>query len=208
MPTHIVEQGHCLYTIAAESGLPWEKIWNAPENAALKKQRKHPNVLLPGDKVVVPGLELMTEPSPTSKKHVFRRGRPKICIRLKLVFEGKILKNAKYRLEIDNKPRSGETNRDGILTELIEHDAERGVLTVRGDPNRHILHFGYLNPLDTTSGLQARMNNLGFDSGSVDGDWGPNTRGGMQAFQEKNGLTKTSKVNDETLDLASKEHGS
>lgn len=208
MPTHIVEQGDCLYTIAAQSGMPWDKIWNAPENAGLQQQRLHPNVLLPGDKVVVPEPEKSQAPTETQKKHIFKLGRPKLCIRLKLLSQGDALKKVKYQLQIDSKQRLGETNDDGVLTELIEPTAVEGILTVSDDPNRHMLHFGFLDPLDTTSGLQARMNNLGFDSGSVDGDWGANTRSGMQAFQSKNGLTETSKVNDETLKLAHKQHGS
>ena len=208
MPTHIVEQGHCLYTIAAQSGMPWEKIWNALQNAVLKQQRQHPNVLLPGDKVIVPELEQSQAATKSQKKHIFKLGRPKLCIRLNLLSEGNALKKIKYQLEIDGKPRLGETNNDGLLTELIDPTAVEGILKVSDDPNRHMLHFGYLDPLDTTSGLQARMNNLGFDCGSVDGDWGANTRGGMQAFQIKNGLTQTSKVNDETQDMAHKQHGS
>jgi N-acetylmuramoyl-L-alanine amidase len=208
MPIHIVKQGHCLHTIAAQNGMPWEKIWNAPDNAVLKQQRLHPNILLPGDKVVVPELEQSQAPTETQKKHIFKLGRPKLCIRLKLMSEGNTLKNIKYQLEIDGNPRLGETDGDGLLTEYIDPTAVDGILMVSDDPNRHVLHFGFLDPLDTTSGLQGRINNLGFDCGSVDGDWGANTRGGMQAFQSKNGLTQTTKVNDETLDLAHKQHGS
>jgi N-acetylmuramoyl-L-alanine amidase len=197
-----------MHTIAAQYGMPWEKIWNAPDNAELKQQRLHPNILLPGDKVVVPELEKSHTPTETQKKHIFKLGRPKLCIRLKLLSEGKALKKIKYQLDIDGNQRLGKTNDDGMLTEFIDPTAVEGILTVSNDPNRHVLHFGYLDPLDTTSGLQGRLNNLGFDCGSVDGDWGANTRGGMQAFQSKNSLSETTKVNGETLDFAHKQHGS
>lgn len=33
----------------------WQTVWNAPQNAALKKKRKDPTKIQPGDKIWVPG---------------------------------------------------------------------------------------------------------------------------------------------------------
>jgi len=41
--------------IAAQSGIKnWQTVWNAPQNAALRAQRKKPELIQPGDKVYVP----------------------------------------------------------------------------------------------------------------------------------------------------------
>jgi peptidoglycan hydrolase-like protein with peptidoglycan-binding domain len=50
------------------------------------------------------------------------------------------------------------------------------------------LQIGFLDPIDELSGVQARLNNLGFDSGEVDGLNGPRTRAAVKSFQKKHGL--------------------
>ena len=47
---HIVRQGEHLSQIALNYGFrDYKIIWDHPDNAALKKLRKSPNVLMPGD---------------------------------------------------------------------------------------------------------------------------------------------------------------
>src|SRR5258708_33469109 len=53
--TYTVVQGDCISSIAAQNGFGrWQTVWDRPENAALKKTRKNPNALSPGDQVFVP----------------------------------------------------------------------------------------------------------------------------------------------------------
>ena len=51
---HRVREGETISSIAAAYGFTeWEeRVWNAPENAALKEQRVNPNTLEPGDEEV------------------------------------------------------------------------------------------------------------------------------------------------------------
>ena len=51
---YVVVEGDCMESIAADAGFLWTTIWNHPQNAALKKARVTPNVLLPGDRPVYP----------------------------------------------------------------------------------------------------------------------------------------------------------
>jgi N-acetylmuramoyl-L-alanine amidase len=79
-----VSQGECLVSIASEQGHLWETIWNHPENAALKRQRKDPNVLLPGDELHIPDKTTKTQSCGTDRRHRFKlRGTP-ARVRLKL----------------------------------------------------------------------------------------------------------------------------
>ncbi len=55
-------------------------------------------------------------------------------------------------------------------------------------PFRYELAIGHLDPVDEVSGVQARLRNLGFDCGEIDGVAGPVTRGAIERFQHANGL--------------------
>ena len=50
---YVVKQGDCFHSIAAEHGVFWEDLWNAPENHHLRAARRQPELIQPGDKVVI-----------------------------------------------------------------------------------------------------------------------------------------------------------
>ena len=54
MPSYTVKQGDCFMSIAAANGFLWDILWNHGDNATLKQLRKDPNVLFPGDTIVIP----------------------------------------------------------------------------------------------------------------------------------------------------------
>lgn len=209
MSSRKIKQGECIFSIAAERDVPWESIWNHPENGELKQKRKLPNVLFPGDILFVPDLQTKQEGGDSEQKHTFRKKHPKTVLRLRLIYDGEPLKDTKYRLVIDGRLFRGKTDTEGKLEKVINATAKKGTLTVQGNSSKHKLLFGFLDPVETTSGLQARLNNLGYHAGKVDGDWGGQTRAGMHAFQsQKDELAKSSKPNDQTRNLLTKEHGS
>lgn len=47
--------------------------------------------------------------------------------------------------------------------------------------------------------LQQALNREGFDSGNVDGVWGPDTRAAVSNFQERQNIAGNGELNDETL---------
>jgi hypothetical protein len=52
---HVVVEGENLSTIAAAEGFrDFRKLYDAPENAELRKKRPNPNLIRPGDEVVIP----------------------------------------------------------------------------------------------------------------------------------------------------------
>ena len=102
MPTRCtVQPGDCISSLAESNGLLWEKIWNHPENAQLKRQRKDPNILFPGDVVFLPDPQLRTESKATDQLHKFV---------LKRVM-------AKLRIRIMKPPDNNETARRGTAGE-------------------------------------------------------------------------------------------
>lgn len=53
---YIVKRGDNLSRIARNHGLKgWKKLWEDPKNEPLRNKRKDPNILRPGDEVMVPG---------------------------------------------------------------------------------------------------------------------------------------------------------
>jgi hypothetical protein len=81
---HTVRQGECIDSIAFEHGFFVDTLWNYVQNRALKQLRKDPNILQPGDIVMIPERTLRKESCITEKKHTFKRkGVP---AKLRLVF--------------------------------------------------------------------------------------------------------------------------
>ena len=196
MATHTVRQGECLSSIARSYGFTdWRRIYDHPLNAEFKKKRPNPNVIYPGDEIFIPDHDLKTEPRETEKKHKFRLKAQKTLVRIVLE-DGSFqpLANKKYKLTVENRTYEGRTNANGLIQHTIPADAETGLLTAwLGDDDSGVgyvweVRLGHLDPVEELTGIQARLNNLSFDCGAVDGIYGPFTRSGVEAFQKKYGL--------------------
>jgi LysM domain len=71
--SHTVEQGEHLSTIADRYGfVDYHIIWDYPANANLKKRRQNPNVLYPGDQLVIPDKQERKQSISTGKVHKFQ----------------------------------------------------------------------------------------------------------------------------------------
>jgi N-acetylmuramoyl-L-alanine amidase len=192
---HTVQQGECissiakLYRIADPS-----KIYSHPDNAALRQKRADPNLLFPGDEVAIP-FETRQENRAIDSKHRFRVGAQPTMLRLIILNEdGQPVADKNYSLSVDGQQVEGRTRPNGLIEHEIAADAQRGELRVQLDDPAYgtvytwSLQIGFLDPIDELSGVQARLNNLGFDSGEVDGLNGPRTRAAVKSFQKKHGL--------------------
>jgi putative peptidoglycan binding protein len=193
---HTVEQGECLSSLAAQHRLPsWRKIYDHPENADFRRLRHNPNLIHPGDRVYIPDAEVVDHDRPTDRKHRFVLKRDQTMLRIVIADEdGNPYRGNDYRLTIGDRVYEGKTNGQGLLEQAIDARASSGTLTVswRGTPWRHCtwtLSIGHLDPVEQMSGIQARLNNLGYHSGPVDGIRGPITTGAVKRFQTKHKLT-------------------
>jgi len=206
MPDYKVKQGDCLASIAYRYGLFWEKVWNHPENLNLKEKRKDPNILYPGDIVFVPDKEEKQESGATEQKHTFRRKGVPEKLRIKLMAGEEPIANENYTLDVDGELKSGTTDGEGNLEESIPPNAKRAKLWFGEVEQAYEIDLGHLDPIAEITGVQARLNNLGFHCGKVDGIKGPKTTAALKRFQKKHGLKETGEVDEETREALKSAH--
>ena len=207
---YIVAQGECLSSIAFENGILEDNLWNHPANAALRARRKDRRILLPGDRLYVPPIDPGEYDRPTDALHKFRR--LSVHEKLRIVLrdsKGKPRPNLRYFLTIERKlVKQGTTSPEGLIEASILPNARDGhlhILDPHGDEH-YDLHLGALDPPPTVSGWQARLNNLGFHCGEVDGIVGPHTRAAIRAFQRHKDLPITGDLDHDTRNALVSEH--
>ena len=204
MPNYKVKQGECISSIAYEHGHFWEKLWNHSDNAKLKEKRKDPNVLYPGDVVCIPDIELRKEPCDTEQKYRFiKKGTPaKFCLIVER--DDKPMKNTDYIFTTDGVNISGKTDEKGFLEVQIKPNAKHGKLIIAD--LTYELEFGSMDPIEENTGIQVRLQNLGFYHGALDGIIGPRTQQAIKEFQAFSDLNPTGTMDDQTRDKLFNRH--
>jgi hypothetical protein len=206
--SYTIRQGECVSSIAKQHGFFWETIWNHPDNAALKAVRQDPNVLLPGDRLAIPALTTKQAGGQTEVRHRFKRkGEPaKLSLRV-LDYEGPRA-NEDFTINVDGMLGSGTTDSDGCLQVSIPGNALRARLTFPSDGTSYDFELGGVDPVSEISGVQRRLNNLGYDCGPVDNEFGSRTCDAIRQFQSASGLSQTGEPDQETRSRLKGEHGS
>lgn len=229
--SHRVMPGECLSSIAALYGTTTAELWSDPENAPLRERSGGPNVLSPGEVVVV----RRPAPSPGATvspgaPHRFRGGAAEtVRLRLRLVahewddspIQGRVegtgarvevseppepemapdrpLANVAFRLAFGGREVRGETDGDGKIDVPIDAQIKLARLTLEPDTlhERTIdLKIGYLEPIDSPSGVRQRLNNLGFSPGELGDE--ADIKEAARMFQRKHGLSPTGELDDAT----------
>jgi hypothetical protein len=197
MQTYIVGADESIPSIAKDNGFFWRTLWNHPDNAALKAKRKDPNVLMEGDEVTIPDLRLRQESGATEARHTFQlKGEPHI-FKLRLMRMNKPRANEAYVLKLDGKLIRGQTDATGLLQHSIPGNAKGGLLLLKNGKEQYSICIGGMDPVDEISGIQHRLNNLGFPC-ELDGNLGPRTKRALAQFQAQNKLPTTGKPDDAT----------
>lgn len=168
MPTHVVKQGDHISRIAEQYGFyDYLTIWNDAANAALRQKRKNPNVLLPGDEIVIPDKQLKTVTAATGVKHKFVIKEQTIMLRLVLRdLNSEPIANAPCTLEVEGASFNLTTNGQGMIEQRIPKTAESGRITF--EQFVIPIRIGHLDPVEELSGWRARLNNLGYHAGQSD----------------------------------------
>lgn len=207
--THVVEQGECFHSLAARFGFAdADRLYRA-QSEELRHKRPDPGVLEPGDEVVIPDKEPREEPCQTERRHTFVLRRPTVRVRLLLEDAYGPHAECRYLLVVDEVRYEGKTDAQGWLDEAVPAHARAGDLSVwtdeEGPPLQLRVQIGHLDPLASVSGVQARLNNLGFSCGEPSGELNPETEEALRAFQQARGLEVTGQVDDATREALGQE---
>jgi len=212
VPLHVATQGETIASIAEDYSLAdWHRIYDHPDNAALRQKRPNPNLIFPGDEIFVPDRDSRIHGGAADQRHKFVYHAPKQWLRI--VVEDhytKPLANTPYELKVGARQYQGQTDGDGLLEEQIEVSASTGRLKI-GD---HVfdLSIGDLNPVSETpdqgvSGAQGRLLNLGYPVGPIDGVMGPKTNQAIRFFQADEHLPTTGDLDSATMAKLLKVYG-
>lgn len=211
---YTVEQGDHLSKIAKDNGFTdYTIIWDHPNNADLKKQRQNPNILFPGDQVFIPDIEQKQESGATDKRHTFTVDRK--TLKLRLVLEDayeKPIAGQQCALLVGDQSFQVSTDTNGKLEADIPLGAGDGVLAIRGDETPFanfpvILKIGDLDPVTEQTGQTARLNNLGYFPGPLDGSDAAAFESAVEEFQCDHHLKVTGECDSSTQDKLQKVHG-
>lgn len=112
-----VKQGDCVESIAFANGLLSDQVWMDDGNEALRSERDNRNVLLPGDRVSIPEIELGFAEAASGARHRFRRLSIPAEVRLQIFGEPDDEEEVDGELEHDDDPAEDELSDEPIYDE-------------------------------------------------------------------------------------------
>ena len=200
---YTVQEQDTIFSIAQTHLLNWKDIWDAPENEELKKNRKHPGILMAGDKVYLPPPKKYK----THKRYTIKL-KQSVKVAIRIVEKGKLYANKKYKLEAGGVTVEDVTDSFGVLVAKVPINAKDGKITLFEEDNKEIqIKIGSLNPFVDLSGIQQRLKNLGYYSGEVTGELDEDTENAIVDFQMANGLAITLELKNDFYNKLLSLHG-
>jgi len=186
-----VAAGECISYLAARKGLVWKDVWEHSDNKNLKDTRKHPNILLPGDRITIPKKKKKEEPKKDKKRHRMKLKGVPCIMRLRFTLFGKPREKEKYQLFVDGKRKpDGKLNDDGALEAKISPRAKEAIVFLGLDQDSPHEEFsfklGWVAPVDEPKGVQARLWNLNYYHGDLSDSFDENSEGAFFRFSQKN----------------------
>jgi hypothetical protein len=211
--THVVKQGEHGSGIAEQYGfLKLSTVWNDDSNGDIRQKRETPDILLPGDEIQIPDKTAQTVTRPTTRVHVFAIQADKIRVRLRLRdLASKPVPNHVCDFSIEGQPSASTTDGDGV----VDGPAPRGVKAaeLKVDDKDFTVAVGRLDPIEETSGWQARLINLGYlekpDPGAPSAAQirDRELQSAIEEFQCDNGIPLSGVMDDATISALRDVHG-
>ena len=200
--TVVATASDSIISLAQAAGFAdWHVIYDAPENAALKKKRPDPGVLQAGDQVFLPDFDALTVTLKAPGTYTIHTKSIYAEVHMLLSDPaGKPYANKNWELKVGDRIFKGRTDAQGTVKQKVPATATSGELTVFLDAKgEHKVSWevaiGGLDPIDSDAGVQGRLNNLGYNTGADEhGKIGKGTQRAIRDFQNDHGLPVTGKV--------------
>ena len=208
MKNHTIRAGDCLLSVAHENGFFERTVWEHAANDELRRKRRDPNCLKPGDVLVVPDKRTREESCSTGRLHTFRLLGVPAKLSFQLLHCGEPRADEPYTIEIDGAKQTGRTGKDGVVKFKIKPHAKKGTITIGTGALRseYDIDLGHLDPLEEPSGAQGRLRNLGYYDGPLHGELDDDTVAALLLFQHDRGLACTGTLDTATIEALNAGH--
>lgn len=208
--SYTIQKGDCTLSIAAAHGVAWAKIWDDPANKALRNTRKSANILHEGDVLSIPLVtKTVSVATGTLHKIVITMERLTLRLRLHTVW-GEPRKELPFVFRHNGITlASGESDAEGICEGEVPAHVRRIQFVVTGRFGEEVnqIDIGHLDPVDLDSGVQHRLDNLGFSTTEGD-EWDEPSTAALTRFQQQQKLEVSGVVDDATRSKITEVHGS
>ncbi len=215
---HTVKQGETLSHIALHYGFPSiDTIYNHSDNADFKALRPNPNVIHPKDKIFIPEISPAKHPVDINKNTRFIIKRPKEALKLHLKLEEdneNTAANKEAILIVDDVKYNATIDGDGVAEWKLPKTLSRtGLVHLFIEPDdkqpTHVFEvkIGALDPVTENTGIQARLNGLGFQCGNVDNRLRDKSEDAIREFQQASNLTVDGIAGPNTQQSLEKQYG-
>lgn len=202
MKDHEVKAGECMTSIAHLHGFYPDTLWQHADNKALREKRKDPTRLMKGDVVKIPDPKPRTWFASTGGRHTYRLRSIPAKFRMQFRYaDGSPRAGEPWKLEFEGKSLSGKLDGEGLLEANVAPEVLDAKLTLgEGDGAQSFdIKIGHLDPAEEVSGIQARLQSLGYDCGGVSGSMDEKTERALKTFQGSSGLEETGKADEKTV---------
>jgi hypothetical protein len=211
MAIYTVKPGDCMSSIAAAFGLgDYKDIYDAPANAEYRKLRPNPDIIQPGDKIVIPDLIPFTRVLATGQKHTIKVKLPRATLQVYLKdADGEPVAGKDYLLHVDGqKDKKGTTTGEGLVKEDVPATATSANIAFPEQGFSFDVKLGKVDPIGSRTGLASRLRNLGYPcaEGSTPKETAENLCYALARFQTDHGLDPTGDADQDTVDLLMQEH--
>jgi Putative peptidoglycan binding domain len=211
---YIVRQGDHLARLAYVHGFDATEVWNHENNNGLREMGRKPELLAPGDILYLPGKpkESLAFYAGTSNRYQARV--PVVNVALAFKDADQVLSDEPYEIHglgtdgSDGQTEERKTDSEGKVSLELPVTTREVTIVFPRQNIAYEVRVGDMDPVAEMSGIQKRLENLGYLPRDREGGFeGAYLQAAIAEFQKRHGLAPTGTLDDNTSNLLKDEHG-